>query len=212
MNHVENKKIGFFLNNPVLSLALGLTTAIAVTGSVTNALGMGVLTFILVVLAAVLGGLLKKITPLEMLVPVNLVLSAFLAKLGELFALAYAPTMASSVGIFLPLLAVNSLILFATGALTEKASFGESFKNALVAGCAYLVTLLVVAFFRELLATGGVSLLNPLSGAEVFSFTLLSQQYTLGLFAGPIGALLVAAMVGGLFQAIGKSSDDKGGK
>jgi len=212
MNHVENKKIGFLGNNPVLSLALGLTTALAVTGSVTTALGMGVLTFILVVLAAVIGALVKKVTPKEMLIPVNLVMAAFLAKLGELFVLAYASSLATSVGIFLPLLAVNSLLLFASGALTEDATMGDSFKNALLSGCAYVVALLVVAFFRELISTGGITLLNPLNGGEIFSFSLLSQQFTLSLFASPAGALLMTAFVGGLFQAFGKSSEVKGGK
>lgn len=212
MKHLENKKVGFLGNNPVLSLALGLTTALAVTGSVTNALGMGILTLVLVILAAVLGGLVKKVTPNEMLIPVNLVIAAFLAKLGELFALAYTNSMATSVGIFLPLLAVNSLLLFASGALTEEASFGESFKNALVSGVAFLIALLVVAFFRELLSTGGVTLLNPLNGGEIFSFSLINTQFTLSLFANPMGALLMTAFVGGLFQAFGKSGEVKGGK
>ena len=211
MNTLNNIKIGFFRNNPVLSLALGLTTALAVTGSVTTALGMGILTFILVVLAAVLGAAVKKVTPKEMLIPVNLVIAAFLAKLGELFVLAFASSLATSVGVFLPLLAVNSLLLFASGALTDEAGVGESFKNAILSGCAYVAALLVVAFFRELLSTGGIILLNPVTGTEVFSFSLLSQQFTLSLFASPAGALLMTAFVGGLFQAFGKSGEEKGG-
>lgn len=212
MNKLNNIKIGFFRNNPVLSLALGLTTALAVTGSVTTALGMGLLILLLVIVAGVLGGLLHKVTPSEMMIPVGLVLSAFLAKLGELLALAYMPTLASEVGIFIPLMAVNSLILFAAGTLTEKTSFGENIKNALLAGCAYVVALLAIAFLRELAVTGGIALLNPLSGVELFSFNLIPQQFTLSLFAGSAGALLMTAFVGGLFQAIGKSGNDKGGK
>lgn len=212
MNYLDHKKIGFFGNNPVLSLALGLTTALAVTGSVTTAVGMGILVFVLVVLAGVLGGLLRSITPSEMAIPVGLVLSAFLAKLGELVALAYMPSIASEVGIFVPLMAANSLLLLASGALNEKTSFGENMKNALLAGCAYVVALLAVAVLRELAVTGGIALLNPMSGAEIFSFSILSPEYTLSLFAGPTGALLMTALVGGLFQAIGKSGSDKGGK
>lgn len=109
-------------------------------------------------------------------------------------------------------MAVNSLILFAAGTLTEKTSFGESMKNALLAGCAYVVALLAIAFLRELAVTGGIALLNPLSGVELFSFNLIPQQFTLSLFAGSAGALLMTAFVGGLFQAIGKSGNDKGGK
>lgn len=212
MNRLENKPMGFFGNNPVLGLALGLTTALAVTNSVTNALGMGVLTFILVILVAVLGAVVKMVTPEEMLIPVNLVITAFLAKLGELFVLAFASSLATSVGIFLPLLAVNSLVLYATGAFHKEGSFGTSIMKAFSSGAAYVVALLVVAFVRELLGTGGVNLLNPINGATLFSFSVLSSEFTLGLFTQPMGALLTVALVAGLFQALSKTPEEKGGK
>src|SRR5690554_1812627 len=136
MNRLENTKIGFISSNPVLGLALGLTTALAVTSSMTSALGMGILTFVLVLLAAALGGIVKMVAPKEALIPVNIVLVAFLAKMGELLVLANAPSLAASVGVFLPLLAVNSLILFATGAFMPDASFGKGLGDAAKAGAA----------------------------------------------------------------------------
>ncbi len=212
MNRLENTKIGFIGNNPVLGLALGLTTALAVTSSMTNAVGIGILTFVLVLAAAVLGGIVKMVAPKEVLLPINLLLVAFLAKIGELLVLAYAPTLATSVGIFLPLLAVNSLILFATGAFAPEASFGKGFGDAVKAGTAYVVALMAVSFVREVLGTGGVSLMNPLTGGEILSFGLLPSEYTLSLFTQPMGALLVLAVVAALFAALGKKDIEMGGK
>ncbi|WP_312654426.1 Rnf-Nqr domain containing protein [Proteiniclasticum sp.] len=212
MNRLENTKIGFLHNNPVLGLSLGLTTALAVTFSMTSAVGIGVLTFVLILAAALLGGLVKMVAPKEALLPVNIILVAFLAKIGELLVLAYAPGLATSVGIFLPLLAVNSVILFATGAFTPEASMGKSFAGALKAGVAYFAALVIVSFVRELLGTGGISLQNPLSGTEIFSFSLIPSEFTLSLFTQPAGALIVLALVAALFAAFGKQDAEMGGK
>lgn len=212
MNRLENTKIGFIGNNPVLGLALGLTTALAVTSTMTSALGMGILALALMLVAAVLGGLVKKVVPKEALLPVNLVLVAFLAKMGELMVLAYAPALATSVGIFLPLLAVNSLVLYATGAFSSEVSFGKGIADAAKAGAAYVLALLLVSFVREVLGTGGVTLQNPMSGAELLNFSLIPSQFTLSLFTQPAGALLVLALVAALFAALGKSDTEMGGK
>lgn len=212
MNRLENTKIGFLRNNPVLGLSLGLTTALAVTFSMTSALGIGVLTFVLILAAALLGGVVKTFTPKEALLPVNMILVAFLAKIGELLVLAYAPGLATSVGIFLPLLAVNSIILFATGVFSAEESMGQHFINALKAGAAYLEALIVVSFVRELLGTGGISLQNPLSGNEIVSFTLIPSEFTLSLFTQPAGALIVLALVAAVYAALGRQDVEMGGK
>ncbi len=212
MYNFEKQKIGFLKNNPVLGAALGLTTALAVTSSLSSGLFMGLLTFILVLLASLLGTLVKKFIPVEILIPVNLVLVAFLAKLGQLLVEAYAPMLSSQVGLFLPLLAVNSLILFATGALTKEVeSFGLVMSKAITTGLAYVLSLTVISFFRELLGTGGITLVEPFKGNELFSFTLIPKEYVLNLFTGPSGALLVAALVAALFAAVSHKNVEQGG-
>ena len=212
MYNIENHKIGFLRNNPVLGAALGLTTALTVTSSLSSGLFMGLLTLVLVVLAAVLGGLVKKFTPAQILIPVNVILVAFLAKMGQLLVEAYAPMLSNQVGLFLPLLAVNSLILFATGAMTVKEeSFGAVMVKGLISGGAYVLALTVVSFIRELLGTGGVSLVEPFNGNELFSFSLIPKEYTLSLFTNPSGALLVVALVAALFADIKKKNVEQGG-
>ncbi len=212
MYNIENRKIGFLKNNPVLGVALGLTTALAVTSSLSSGLFMGLLTFVLVLLASLLGALVKKFAPEEILIPVNLVLVAFLAKLGQLLVEAYAPMLSSQVGLFLPLLAVNSLILFATGAMTKDVeSIGVVVSKAITSGLSYVLALTVISFFRELLGTGGISLVEPFNGTELFSFNLIPKEYALNLFTSPAGALLVAALVAALFAALSHKNVEQGG-
>ncbi len=212
MYNIENQKTGFLKNNPVLGLALGLTTALAVTSSLSSGLFMGLLTFVLVILAAFLGGLVKNHVSSEIVIPVNLILVAFLVKLGQLLVEAYAPMLSNQVGLFLPLLVVNSLILFATGAMTnEKESLGLVMGRAVTSGLGYVLALTVISFFRELLGTGGISLVEPFKGNELFSFTLIPMEYTLNLFTSPAGALIVAALIAALFNAFSHKNVEQGG-
>lgn len=212
MYNLENQKIGFLKHNPVLGVALGLTTALTVTSSLSSGLFMSLLTLVLVILASLLGGLVKKIAPSEILIPVNVILVAFLAKLGQLLVEAYAPLLSNQVGLFLPLLAVNSLILFATGAMTVKEeSFGMILKKGLTAGVAYVLALTVVSFLRELLGTGGITLVEPFNGNELFSLSLIPKEYTLSLFTNPSGALLVVALVAALFAFVTRKNVEQGG-
>lgn len=212
MYNIDKLKVGFLKNNPVLGAALGLTTALAVTSSLSSGLFMGLLTLVLVLLAALLGGLVKKFTPEVILIPVNVILVAFLAKLGQLLVEAYAPLLSNQVGLFLPLLAVNSLILFATGAMTkDQESFGKLMGKSLTSGLAYVVALTVISFFRELLGTGGINFVEPFNGNELFSFTLIPKEFTLSLFTNPSGSLLVVAIVAALFTALSQKNVEQGG-
>ncbi len=74
------------------------------------------------------------------------------------------------------------------------------------------MALVVVSFVRELLGTGGISLQNPLSGNEIFSFSLIPSEFTLSLFTQPAGALIVLALVAAIFAALGKQDAELGGK
>lgn len=209
MIRMEKKKIGLFAHNPLLSLALGLTTALAVTTTLTNAAAMGVITLVLFFITAIICGMVNKVVAKDYVWAVDVVIITMLTKLTELLVLAFAPALAQNVGIFLPLLAVNSLLFFSAGLFDEETSQGESLQDGFMAGVYYLVALLVVGFFRELLATGGIQLVNPLNGNPLTGFTLIPSAYVLALFDKPEGALLTVAVVGALFAFLGSR---KGGK
>ena len=215
MNNYENKKTGFFKNNPVLGLSLGLTTALAVTTSLTSAVGMGIVMMLLLYVTSIVCGIVKKLVSDTFTLPVNLVIIAFLVKLTELLVMAYAPTISDGVGIFLPLLVSSSLLLFGAGTFNkEEESVGNLLGVSIKAGLSYFFAIVLVALIREILGTGGISFVDPFSGTQVFSFTLIPTDYVLNLFVQPAGALLVVGLVAALFAAIGnvKKTAVKGGK
>jgi len=215
MNNYENKKTGFFKNNPVLGLSLGLTTALAVTTSLTSAVGMGIVMMLLLYVTSIVCGLVKKIVSDTFVLPVNLVIIAFLVKLTELLVMAYAPIISDGVGIFLPLLVSSSLLLFGAGTFNnEEDRVGNLLGVSVRSGLAYFFAIVLVALIREILGTGAISFVDPFSGIQLFSFTFIPTDYVLNLFVQPAGALLVVGLVAALFAAIGniKKAAVKGGK
>lgn len=215
MNNYENTKTGFFKNNPVLGLSLGLTTALAVTTSLTSAVGMGIIMMLLLYVTSIVCGLVKKIVSDTFTLPVNFIIIAFLVKLAELLVMAYAPTIADGVGIFLPLLVSSSLLLFGAGTFNkEEERVGNLLGVSVRSGLAYFFAIVLVAVIREILGTGGISFVDPFSGTQLFNFTLIPTDYVLNLFVQPAGALLVVGLVAALFTAIGnvKKAAVKGGK
>jgi len=215
MNNYENNKTGIFKNNPVLGLSLGLTTALAVTTSLTSAVGMGIIMMLLLYFTSIICGIVKKGISDAFVLPVNLVIIASLVKLTELLVMAYAPTISDGAGIFLPLLVSSSLLLSGAGTFNkEEDRVGNLLGESVKAGLAYFFAIVLVALVREILGTGGISFVDPFSGTKLFGFTLIPTDYVLNLFVQPAGALLVVGLVAALFAAIGnvKKTAVKGGK
>lgn len=207
MYDMKNLNSGIVKNNPVFVLLLGLTTALGVTTTLTNGLGMGIVVLLVLALSSIVIGLLNKVTPAEIVIPVNLVIIATLVKIVELLVRAYAPSLASGVGLYLPLLAVNSVLLFGVGTFGRESGKKGSFMESMKLGLGYLLALVVVSFFRELLATGGVSLMNPLGGGEIFIASILPASLHIGLFIQPAGAFIVLSLLSAFFVFLqGKNS------
>ncbi|MBP1918323.1 Rnf-Nqr domain containing protein [Youngiibacter multivorans] len=199
MNSVKNLNSGLFRNNAVLTLFLGLTTALAVTTSLTTALGMGIVVLLATVASAFAIGLLREFTPDEVALPVNLVVIAAIVKLCELMTRAYMAPVAKEAGVFLPLLVTNTVILVGAGVFVKDADFGLSIKEGAKLAFGYLVALVILGMFREILASGGLMFLNPMSGEEVFSFSFIPEAYRIGLFKQPAGAFISLSLISALF-------------
>lgn len=207
MYDMKNLNSGIVKNNPVFVLLLGLTTALGVTTTLTNGLGMGIVVLLVLAVSSIIIGLLKKVTPAEIVIPVNLVIIAALVKIAELLVRAYAPSLADGVGIYLPLLAMNSVLLFGVGTFDRENGKTGSFMESMKLALGYLLALVVVSLVRELLATGGVSLMNPLGGGEIFTASILPASLHIGLFSQPAGAFIALSLVSALFVFLqGKNS------
>ena len=206
MNKLD-KKAGFIKNNPLFILFLGLTTGLAITTNLTNALGMTVIVFVVSVIGSLFVGLFKKFVPHEAILIVSLVINALLVKLVSLFVGAYAPTLGQGLGFGLMIITVNTLILFNIGAFDKKDDKEIKIKLSVMNSLYYGFALIIVSVIRELLGSGTLSLLNPFSGESIFNVSIIPADYIMGLFLKPEGGFLVVGILAAIFVSLNSKKD-----
>ncbi len=176
-------KNGILKENPLLVLMIGLCSSLAVTTKLENGLGMGLaLTFVLF-MSEVIISLLRKLIPDSIRIPIFIIVIATFVTLLELIMKAYLSDLAKALGVFLPLIVVNCIIMGRVESFASKRTVIEAAFDALGMGLGYLWVLSGVSLIRELLGSG------TLLGMEV-----LSQEYTIGFFSRAPGGFFVFAM------------------
>jgi electron transport complex protein RnfE len=145
---------GLIRDNPVLGLMLGLCSVLAVSTEVVNAVGMGAaMTFVLLG-SNILVSLLGRSIPAKIRLPVFIVVIASFTTIADLLMNAYAPAIHKSLGIFIPLIVVNCIIIARAEAFASKNTLGASILDALGMGTGYTLVLFVLASIREVLGNG----------------------------------------------------------
>ena len=150
-------KKGITVENPIFVLLLGLCSALAITTTLTNAIGMGLAVTCVLILANVIISLLRKVIPSEIRIPVYIVIIATLVKCVQLLMNAYMISLYNSLGVFIPLIVVNCIILGRAESFASKNTVLDSLIDALGMGVGYTLAILAVSFFRELIGTGGLA-------------------------------------------------------
>ena len=204
----KNLKDGITKSNPVFSLFLGLCSALAISTSLDNAIGMGIGVFIVLTMSNIIISAIRNITPDEIRIPVYIVIIAALTKSVDLAMAAYTPGLHDSLGTFIQLIAVNCIILGRAESFASKNGIGASIVDALSMGLGYTVSLVIISVIREFLGTGGIILSNPFSGVQIFRIGLseaLAETLSIGLFTTPTGAFFTFAIVSALFTYINDS-------
>ena len=189
---------GLIITNPVFVLVLGLCPALAVTSSIDNALGMGAGVIFVLLGSNIIISLIRRITPAMVRIPIFIVIIATFVTVLSLLFEAYIPALYESLGIYLSLIVVNCIILGRAEAFASKNSVLFSIADALGIGAGFTLALLIVAFFREILGTGGLSVF----GITLFSIPVLSES-PLIFFIMPPGAFLVLGLLLALFRWLG---------
>lgn len=198
MNRWKNFTAGFIRENPVFGLYLGICSTLAISTTINNAIGMGVAVIVVLILSNVIVSLLRKITPDEIRVPVYIVIIATLVKITEMFIKAYAPSLDTALGVFIPLIVVNCIILGRAEAFASKNNVIDSALDGLGMGLGYTFGLFIMSAIRQILATGALNFVNPFNAEQViFELTLFSNDYTISLFSQPVGAFLTFGMISG---------------
>jgi electron transport complex protein RnfE len=145
---------GLIRENPVLGLMLGLCSVLAVSTEAVNAVGMGAaMTFVLLG-SNILVSLLGRSIPAKIRLPVFIVVIASFTTIADLLMNAYAPAIHKSLGIFIPLIVVNCIIIARAEAFASKNTLGASIVDALGMGTGYTLVLFVLASIREVLGNG----------------------------------------------------------
>lgn len=196
--------------NPVFGLYLGICSTLAISNNLNNALGMGISVIIILTLSNMIISMIRKITPEEIRIPVYIVVIATLVKTIELLIKAYAPAIDAALGVFIPLIVVNCIILGRAEAFASKNGVFASALDGLNMGIAYTLSLAAMSGIRQLLSSGGLSLTNPFNNAVIFDINIIPASYIIPIFNEPIGAFLTFAFLAAGVAALRNASAAKG--
>lgn len=202
---------GLIKENPVLRLVLGTCPTLATSVSVTNSIGMGVAATIVLICSNIVISALRKVIPSKIRIPAYIVVIASFVTIVQMLVKAFVPALNDALGVYLPLIVVNCIILGRAEAFAGKNSVPASFLDGLGMGIGFTFALIVMATIREVLGSGsfldGINSLTKLFGIE--SFTGFHN-----ILSDPIGILVMAPggfLVFGLVMALAnKVAEGKG--
>ncbi|MCI9041690.1 electron transport complex subunit RsxE [Dubosiella newyorkensis] len=210
MNRFENFKAGLIKDNPVFGLYLGICSTLAITTTVNNAIGMGAAVIMVLVLSNMIISAIRKIVPDDIRIPVFIVIIATLVKIIQMLIEAYAPALNTSLGVFIPLIVVNCIILGRAEAFASKHGVLDSALDGIGMGLGYTVAVIAMSFIREVLSTGILNIVNPFNDAQVWlKVTLIPADYTIPLFNSPVGAFITFALLAAALSAYKTHADKK---
>ena len=202
MNRKENFTAGFLRENPVFGLYLGLCSTLAITTTLNNAVGMGVAVIAVLTLSNVIISLIRKITPAEIRIPVYIVIIATLVKVIQMFIQAFAPSLDAALGVFIPLIVVNCIILGRAEAFASKNGVLDSALDGLGMGLGYTVSIIVMSAIRQVLATGILEMSNPFNPDQIFfSLQIVPEDFIISMFSQPVGAFCTFAVLAAALAA-----------
>ena len=191
---------GIFKNNPTFRLVLGLCPTLAVTTSLENALGMGLAASFVLVCSNGLVSALRKVIPAAVHIPCYIVIIATFVTAIDLLMQAYLPALSESLGIFIPLIVVNCIILGRAEAFACKNGVIDSLADGLGAGVGFTLALALIASVREIVGAGSLTVWGDIAIKNIYSDTVVLAILPAGGFI-MLGLLLAAINHIGAVQA-----------
>jgi electron transport complex protein RnfE len=154
MSNIKEFTKGLVKENPVFVMALGLCPTLGVTSSVANGIGMGLAATFVLVMANIIISLIKDLIPAKVRIPAYIVVIASFVTIVDMVMHAYLPALYKSLGLFIPLIVVNCIILGRAEAFAGKNKVIPSIFDGLGMGLGFTLALVVIASVRELLGNG----------------------------------------------------------
>lgn len=192
-------KNGIIDNNPVLIQLVGLCSVLGVSTTVMNALGMGVAVIVVATLSNLVVSLLRNFIPDEVRIPCYIVVIASFVTMVDMVMKAYTPGLYGQLGIFIPLIVVNCLILARAEGFANKNKILPSIVDGFANGVGYTMTIVILAFVRELLGLGAI-----------FGHELLSGEgiKPIGIIAQAPGSFIVLGIILAVFNYISSKKEE----
>lgn len=190
--------------NPIFVLMLGLCSALAVTTKVENAIIMGICFMIVILCSSTIISIFKKLIPDNVQIPVYIMIIATLVTVLELLLQKFALPIYNVLGIYLPLIVVNCIVLGKGISVASKSSIKDSIKDAILTGIGYLFALVLIALIREIIGNGTITLMDTSSILThkrlIFVLYKNLEILPLKIFVEPAGAFLVMGFLIAIFQ------------
>lgn len=186
---------GIFKENAIFVMMLGMCPALAVSSSFESAFGMGIMVVIVLVMTNVIISALRKLIPNDVRIPAYIVIIATAVTSLKMFVDAFAPDLAMSLGIFIPLITVNCIVLGRAESFASKNTVVDSFFDGLGSALGFAMSITIIALFREILGKGSLTLgaLLPL-GFET-TITMIPKDFVLSILVQPVGAFLIIGIL-----------------
>ena len=201
---------GLITNNPVLVQVIGMCSTMAITTSLFNGVGMGVAVTVILTLSNIIIAAIRKIIPDKIRIAMFIVVIAGFVTCVDLLIQAFVPALSESLGVFIPLIVVNCIILGRAEAFSYKNGVVASFWDGIFQGICYTAVLVVMCVIREFLGAGtfGGGILNGGDGIQI-----LPEQFPMGMLTLPVGGFLVlACLIAAMQWALSKSKNKEESK
>ena len=189
---------GFFKENPTLILVLGCCPTLAVTTSVTNALGMGAATTFVLLMSNMLISALKNVIPDKVRIPSYIVIIATFVSMIDLLIQGFLPSLSASLGVFIPLIVVNCIVLGRAEAFANKNTVFDSLLDGLGMGIGFTIALTLIGGIREILGSG-----------SFLGYQFIPSEYNMLIFVLAPGAFIVFGFVMAAVRYIVNKSEAK---
>lgn len=186
-------KDGLLTQNPVLVQLLGMCSTMAITTTLFNGIGMGLCVTIILICSNVVISLLRKVIPSKIRIAAYVVVIAGFVTIVDLLMQAYLPALSESLGIFIPLIVVNCIILGRAEAFASKNSVAASALDGVFQGLGYTIVLVVMCAVRELLGSGTFG--GGILGVDGAGIRILPEQFPAMMMILPVGGFLTLGVL-----------------
>ena len=209
MNVKKQFREGLLTNNPVLVQLLGMCSTMAITTTLFNGIGMGISVIVILTCSNIVISLLRKIIPSTIRIACYIVVVAGFVTIVDLLMQAYLPSLSESLGVFIPLIVVNCIILARAEAFASKNGIVASALDGIFQGIGYTLVLIVMCVIREFLGNGTFG--GGLLGQEGAGIRILPEGAAATFLVLPVGGFLTLGCLIALMQYLLRKSEEKKG-